>query len=46
MQMDDPHETAAHSHPPNVDAVEVAKSSSRMRTAIQASAAAKPSQVA
>ena len=45
-QFDDPHETVPHSnHASDTAAVEVAKASARMRTAVQAFAAARPTQV-
>ena len=45
LQLDDVHETAPHSHSSDVNAVEVAKSAVRMRTAIQSAASARPAQV-
>ena len=45
-QFDDPHETVPYSnHASDTAAVEVAKASARMRTAVQAFAAARPTQV-
>jgi len=42
LQLDDPHETAVHSHNANPAAVEAAKASARMRDAVRSAPGARP----